>query len=64
MRYLIVAIAVVHGRDTITLKAWGMDDLEQDVPATARSVYRIGSVTKQFTAAAVLATPEAVRRSR
>ena len=49
-----VAIAVVRGRDTISMKAWGMADLENSVAATARSVYRIGSVTKQFTAAAIM----------
>ena len=49
-----VAIALVRGRDTITMRAWGKTDLEQDVAATPRSVYLIGSVTKQFTAAAVM----------
>jgi D-alanyl-D-alanine carboxypeptidase len=49
-----VAIAVVRGRDTITMRAWGKTDLEQDVAATPRSVYLIGSVTKQFTAAAIM----------
>lgn len=49
-----VAIGVVRGADTLVLKAWGSADLEQDVAATARSVYRIGSVTKQFTSAAVM----------
>jgi CubicO group peptidase (beta-lactamase class C family) len=49
-----VAIGVVRGADTIVLKAWGTADLELDVPASAGSVYRIGSVTKQFTAAAVM----------
>lgn len=49
-----VAIALVRGRDTIMMKAWGKADLEQDVAATPRSVYRIGSVTKQFTSAAVM----------
>ena len=49
-----VAIALVRGRDTITMRAWGKADLEQDVSATPRSVYRIGSVTKQFTSAAVM----------
>ena len=49
-----VAIAVVRGRDTITMQAWGKADLEQDVAATPHSVYRIGSVTKQFTSAAVM----------
>ncbi len=33
---------------------FGSADLENDVPATADTVYRIGSVTKQFTAAATL----------
>jgi CubicO group peptidase (beta-lactamase class C family) len=49
-----VAIAVVRGRDTLAMRAWGTADLELGVAATPRSVYRIGSVTKQFTAAAVM----------
>jgi CubicO group peptidase (beta-lactamase class C family) len=49
-----VAIAVIRGTDTIAFLAHGMADLEHQVPATTASVYRIGSVTKQFTAAAVL----------
>ena len=49
-----VAIGVVRGTDTIALGAWGKADLEHDVNATAETVYRIGSVTKQFTAAAVM----------
>jgi D-alanyl-D-alanine carboxypeptidase len=49
-----VAIGVVRGTDTIALGAWGKADLEHDVDATAETVYRTGSVTKQFTAAAVM----------
>lgn len=49
-----VAAAVVHKRDTLLLGAWGRADLEWDVPLTADAVFEIGSVTKQFTAAAVL----------
>lgn len=49
-----VAIAVLRGTDTISIVAFGKANLELDVPATPRTVYRIGSVTKQFTAAAVL----------
>jgi CubicO group peptidase (beta-lactamase class C family) len=49
-----VAIAVVRGGDTLAMRAWGKADLEQDVAATSGTVYRIGSVTKQFTAAAVM----------
>jgi CubicO group peptidase (beta-lactamase class C family) len=49
-----VSIAVVRGSDTLVMKGWGMADLENDVPAAAQTVYRIGSITKQFTAAAVM----------
>ncbi|MFL5542034.1 MAG: serine hydrolase [Longimicrobiaceae bacterium] len=49
-----VAIGVVRGGETIVMKGWGKADLENDVPATEHSVYRIGSITKQFTAAAVM----------
>ncbi|MFI5230838.1 MAG: serine hydrolase domain-containing protein, partial [Gemmatimonadales bacterium] len=49
-----VAISVVRGNDTLVMKAWGMADLELSVPATARSVYKIGSVTKQFTSSMVM----------
>ena len=49
-----VAIALVRGNDTLAFRAWGKADLENDVAATTRSVYRIGSVTKQFTSSAVM----------
>jgi hypothetical protein len=45
---------VVRGGEPILMKGWGKADLENDVAATEHSVYRIGSVTKQFTAAAVM----------
>ncbi|MEO6447367.1 MAG: serine hydrolase domain-containing protein [Gemmatimonadaceae bacterium] len=49
-----MSIAVMKGSDTLALKGYGKADLELDVPTPARAVYEIGSVTKQFTAAAVL----------
>jgi CubicO group peptidase (beta-lactamase class C family) len=49
-----VAVAVLRGNDTILIAAYGMADLENSVAATPQSLYRIGSVTKQFTAAAVM----------
>ena len=49
-----VAIAVLRGNDTISIAAFGKANLELDVPATPETVYRIGSVTKQFTSSAVM----------
>ena len=49
-----VSIAIVRAGDTLVLGGWGKADVENDVPATARTVYRIGSITKQFTSAAVM----------
>jgi CubicO group peptidase (beta-lactamase class C family) len=49
-----LSIAVVKGRDTIVMKGYGYADLENDIPATPATVYRIGSITKQFTSAAVM----------
>ena len=49
-----MSVAVVRGRDTIVMKGYGFADVENDVAATAQSVYRIGSITKQFTSAAMM----------
>jgi CubicO group peptidase (beta-lactamase class C family) len=49
-----MSVGVVRGNDTLALKAYGLADLELDVPTPPRAVYEIGSVTKQFTAAAAL----------
>ena len=53
-RVAAVSVAVLRGRDTLVMKGYGMADLENDVPATPATVYRIGSVTKQFTSVAVM----------
>ncbi len=50
-----VSVAVIRaGRDTLVFAGYGSADLENDVAATPATVYRIGSITKQFTAAAVM----------
>lgn len=50
-----VSVAVIRaGRDTLVYRGYGVADLEHDAPATPETVYRIGSLTKQFTAAAVM----------
>lgn len=43
----------VGGRPVLT-RAYGMADLEHDVPNTADTIFEAGSVSKQFTAMAVL----------
>jgi CubicO group peptidase (beta-lactamase class C family) len=49
-----IAVAVVHGGDTLLMKGYGKADLAWNVPMPHDAVFEIGSVTKQFTAAAVL----------
>ena len=49
-----IAAAVVKGKDTLLLKAYGHADVEGNVPMTVDTIVPVGSVTKQFTAAAIL----------
>ncbi|MDF1502361.1 serine hydrolase domain-containing protein [Roseisolibacter sp. H3M3-2] len=49
-----MTVAVTRGAETLVLKGYGKADLEFDLPTPADAVYEIGSVTKQFTAAALL----------
>lgn len=49
-----MSVAVVRGADTIVLKGYGYAEVEHKVPTPDRAVYEIGSITKQFTAAALL----------
>lgn len=49
-----MVVAVVQGGDTIYLRARGFADLEHEVPLGTDGVFQIASLTKQFTAAAVL----------
>ena len=49
-----VSIAVARGGRTLLAKGYGLANVELDVKASTSTVYRIGSVTKQFTAAAIM----------
>ena len=49
-----LSIGVARGDEVLHLKGYGLIDLENSVPASEKSVYRIGSITKMFTAAAIL----------
>jgi CubicO group peptidase (beta-lactamase class C family) len=47
-------VAVAEKGRTLLSRAYGMADLEHDIPITTSTVFEAGSVSKQFTAAAVL----------
>ena len=49
-----VSVAVARGGTVLLAKGYGFADVTAGVRARASTVYRIGSVTKQFTAAAVM----------
>lgn len=44
-----VTVGIVSGADLIWAKSFGLANMEKKIPATIDSVYRIGSITKQFT---------------
>jgi CubicO group peptidase (beta-lactamase class C family) len=46
--------AVVRGNDTLLFKGYGKANVEWDIPMPVDAMFEIGSVTKQFTAVAVL----------
>lgn len=48
------ALIVEHGR-TVLEKGYGLADREAGIPITNATVFSLGSITKQFTAAAILA---------
>src|ERR1051326_1167884 len=54
-----ISVAVVRDGKLVFAKGYGMANLELGVPATKDTVYELLSVSKQFTAAAVLMLVEA-----
>lgn len=49
-----VSVAIERNGTMIYQKAFGLADLEHNVPATTSTLFEAGSVSKQFTAAAIL----------
>jgi CubicO group peptidase (beta-lactamase class C family) len=49
-----LAIGIVHDHELIWAKGYGFADIERRIPATSDSVFRIGSISKVFTAIAVM----------
>lgn len=52
------AVLVARGDEVLLSRGYGMANLEHDVPNTPQTVFRLGSLTKQFTAAAILQLQE------
>lgn len=55
--------AVVRGNDTLLFKGYGRADAEWDVPMPSDAMFEVGSVAKQFTAAAILQLRDAGKLS-
>jgi CubicO group peptidase (beta-lactamase class C family) len=47
------AVAVGQNGSPVLTRAYGMADLEHDIPNSAETIFEAGSVSKQFTVAAV-----------
>ncbi len=45
-----ISVAVLHNKSIIWSKAFGYASHEKDVPADTATIYRLGSITKSFTA--------------
>src|SRR5690349_9885134 len=48
------AFAVIRGNDTLAYGAYGLADVDARRAPTANTIYEIGSITKQFTSAAIM----------
>ena len=58
-----VSVAVLRGSDTLVMKGYGDASVDPRREASASTVYRIGSITKQFTSAAIMRLVERGRLS-
>ena len=48
-----VALAIIQDGEIIYARGYGMANLEHNIPITSKTVFRIGSTSKQFTAACI-----------
>ncbi len=49
-----LSVGVARGDEVLCVRGFGLANVELNVPATSDTVYRIGSITKEFTASGVL----------
>jgi CubicO group peptidase (beta-lactamase class C family) len=57
-RYFMGSVLVARAGTVLLSAGYGMANLEHDVPNTPQTKFRLGSITKQFTAAAILQLQE------
>ena len=57
-RYFMGSVLVARAGEVLLSAGYGMANLEHNVPHTPQTKFRIGSITKQFTAAAILQLQE------
>ena len=58
-----MTVAVARNGEVVFARGYGTADVEMGVPASAETVYKTGSITKEFTAAVVMRLVEAGRMS-
>lgn len=56
-----VSLAIMQGHSLVLAKGYGLASREASTPATAETIYPVGSISKQFTAAAVMKLVESGR---
>lgn len=56
--YFMGSVLVGYGGEVVLSKGYGMANLEHNIPNTPLTKFRLASVTKQFTAAAILKLQE------
>src|SRR6059058_1986623 len=49
-----LSIGIVYDQDLVWAKGYGFADLERRLPATPTTIYRIASISKLFTATAIM----------
>src|SRR4030095_11708694 len=52
------SVLVARGADVLLSKGYGSANLEWEIPNTPQTKFRLGSITKQFTAASILLLEE------